>query len=132
MKRLALALLVACARPHAPPPTRPRPAPAVVPTEPEPLVLAPLEIAEMHEHVRVEDALAPTELTASTDACFRANVAMTAPGRAWFEDATGPRGEASAGAGLVPPHGPVCARKGEVLRLRVEARAARAVVWTSP
>lgn len=92
----------------------------------------------MREAMRLEDVATPAELEAgATDACFRAVVAASVPVRAWFIDAThAPRGELAETAGLVPPRGPVCAKKGETLRLVVQTTTAgaiaRAVVWRSP
>ena len=92
----------------------------------------------MREVKRLEDVSTPTELdAAAADTCFRAVVASSAPVKAWFIDAThAPRGEIAESAGLVPPRGPVCAKKGETLRLVVHApnagTTARAVVWQSP
>lgn len=95
------------------------------------------ELPSMREIARANDATAPTVVTAgASDGCFRASLGASAPVRAWFEDASGAvRGEAlSAAAGLVPPRGPVCARRGETLRLVLDARpgtTARAIVWRS-
>lgn len=94
----------------------------------------------MREVLRTEDAMKPSVLEVRVaDACFRAVVATSAPVRAWFEDERHtPRGaELSATTnGLVPPRGPACARKGETLRLVVDARGAavtaRAIVWQAP
>lgn len=101
----------------------------------------PSEAPLMREIVRAADATRPTEVAAAgADTCFRAAVVASRPARAWFEDgARAPLGEAAA-AGLaivlVPPRGPVCARKGERLRLVVEPEGtpavARAVVWQAP
>jgi hypothetical protein len=72
------------------------------------------------------------------DACFRAAVAADRPVRARVEDATKTaRGDASPAATslLVPPRGPACAKKGESLRIVIDAEAgtiARAVVWQAP
>ncbi|MBX3207099.1 MAG: hypothetical protein KF764_18780 [Labilithrix sp.] len=98
----------------------------------------PSEMPRMREVVRSADATSPTTVASgSSDACFRAAIGASAPVRAWFEDearvARG--GELSAAAGLVPPRGPVCVRRGETLRLVVDARPetiARAIVWQSP
>lgn len=82
-------------------------------------------------------------VSAAADTCFRAAVGASAPFRAWFEDeGHQPRGPSSA-ARLVPPEGPVCARRGERLRLVVTGthvgrtvdafpRTVRAVVWQAP
>ncbi|MFO0741356.1 MAG: hypothetical protein U0270_36005 [Labilithrix sp.] len=92
----------------------------------------------MREVRRLDGVSKPTDLEAgASDACFRAVVAASAPVKAWFIDAThAPRGEIAETAGLVPPRGPVCAKKGETLRLVVHATTAgttaRAVVWQSP
>jgi hypothetical protein len=101
----------------------------------------PTDMPMMREALRVPEAAAkPTELEAKTvDTCYRAAVAAGLPVRAWFEDdKRARRGEVapSSRAGLVPPRGPACARKGETLRLVVEATEgatiARAVVWQAP
>lgn len=95
------------------------------------------ELPSMREISRATDATTPTVVTAgASDGCFRASLGASAPVRAWFEDASGDaRGEAlSAAAGLVPPRGPVCARRGETLRLVIDAvpgTTARAIVWQS-
>jgi hypothetical protein len=87
---------------------------------------------------RVEGVKEPISVSAADgDTCFRAVVAASAPVKAWFIDATHtPRGEIADAAGSVPPRGPVCARKGEVLRLVIHSTTAgaltRAVVWASP
>lgn len=93
----------------------------------------------MREVLRVADATTPSVLAAgATDVCFRASVAASMPVRAWFEDESRtPRGgQLEASTGLVPPRGPACARKGEKLRLVVDApgaaTVARAVVWQAP
>ena len=94
-------------------------------------VLAAADVPEMRELIRLEDA-SKVALTAEVDACFRANVGVVGQTRAWFEDAGGPRGEVSVGTGLVPPRGPVCVRRGEPLRLVIDASAVRVVIWRSP
>lgn len=102
----------------------------------------PSDAPQMREVLRVSDASKlPAEIKAATsDVCVRAIVASSAPVRAWLEDeAHAPRGEvAVSGAGatsLVPPRGPACTRKGEVLRLVVEPASStttHAVIWQSP
>jgi hypothetical protein len=101
-------------------------------------------IARMREVRRLPDvASLPVALEPpTTDACFRAVVATSAPVRARFEDAAHvARGEPAAPGlawRLVPPRGPVCARRGERLFFAVEAladagpSAARAVLFQSP
>ncbi len=95
----------------------------------------------MREVQRVEDASRPIEIRAPADrdVCVRAIVAASRPVRAWLEDDTkAPRGDVAPAAttGLVPPKGPACARRGEVLRLVLDRGAepivARAVVWQAP
>ena len=93
----------------------------------------------MREVLRVADATTPSVLAAgANDVCFRASVAASTPVRAWFEDEgrVTRGGQLSASTGLVPPRGPACARKGETLRLVVDAAGAatiaRAVVWQAP
>ncbi|MBX3230173.1 MAG: hypothetical protein KIT84_24930 [Labilithrix sp.] len=89
----------------------------------------------MREAKRIDDASTPVELdTSAADTCFRALVASSRPVKAWFADATNaPRGEVADAAGLVPPRGPACAKKGEALRLVIDATTpgtlTRAVVW---
>jgi hypothetical protein len=96
------------------------------------------DVPSMREVLRSSSLTQPIVLPASTnDACYRAVVAASVPVRAWFEDeGHTPRGLEHAGtSGLVPPRGPACARKGEVLRLVVTPSTAltvRAVVWRSP
>ncbi|MBX3201489.1 MAG: hypothetical protein KF894_25355 [Labilithrix sp.] len=151
---LAAPALAACARtptaPGAPPPP-PSAIPAATdgggspdaasgaraPSLDELAARAATELPSMREIGRAADATTPTVVTTgATDGCFRASLGASTPVRAWFEDASGdPRGEAlSATAGLVPPRGPVCARRGETLRLVVDAppgTTARAIVWQS-
>lgn len=94
----------------------------------------------MREVLRSDDATKPSLLEVrAADACLRAIVAAGAPVRAWFEDEKHvARGAelTAATSGLVPPRGPACARKGETLRLVVDAQGAavtaRAVVWQAP
>lgn len=94
----------------------------------------------MHEVKRASDVKAPLAVDAAgADTCFRAVVAASHPTRSWFEDAGNViRGEVAerTGTGLVPPRGPVCAKKGEELRLVVMAPNAgtttRAVIFASP
>ena len=154
MRRLFAIGLVACA--PAAPPAKPLPPPAPAPTLDAGLVdMTPAKGADvpsldelaargavdapmMRVVKRLEGAAMPTELeTGASDACFRALVAASAPVKAWFVDATNaPRGEIAETAGWIPPRGPVCAKKGETLRLVVHATTAgtvaRAVVWQSP
>ena len=93
----------------------------------------------MREVLRVSDATKPISLPPpDRDACFRVAIAASRPVRARIEDASSTaRGESSPSATftLVPPRGPACAKKGEVLRLAVDLEPgtlARAVVWQSP
>jgi hypothetical protein len=93
---------------------------------------AATEAPLMRETLRVEDVRtsSPELKVGPSDACFRAVVGTSAtePVRVWFEDADhAPRGEVGA-AGLVPPRGPACARRGEVLRLVVAGSSSRATV----
>lgn len=134
--RAALALLlVACgARPA--PRTEAQPAPAPVDASAPPPALPTYEALHergagempgMHEALRVERT---TELVPQVDTCYRAIVGSEGDRvRAYFADATATRGEP--GTTVVPPRGPVCARKGEALRLVLDG-AARAIVWQSP
>lgn len=76
------------------------------------------------------------EIVVDHDLCLRAAFASNEPARAWFEDGSGARrGEAThATHDVVPPRGPVCATKGETLRLIVSGPpnvVARAVIWSS-
>lgn len=153
---LALSLALAACSPAAPKAVRPEPSAASAPVADAGLVdMTPArgaevptldelaargapEVPRMREVKRLDDVSKPTELEAgTTDACFRAIVAASGPVRAWFVDASSaPRGEIAEAAGLVPPRGPVCARRGETLRLVVHGpmanTTARAVVWQSP
>ena len=94
------------------------------------------EVALMREAQRVVDATKGYELKADRDICVRALFAANVPTKAWFEDDTkATRGDATpvSTSSLVPPKGPACAKKGETLRLVVEAATtARAVIWQSP
>ncbi len=109
----------------------------------------PTDMPMMRETTRVaEAATKPTELeTKTADTCYRAALAASLPVRAWFEDdkrarrgdearIAGPVINRTGATGLVPPRGPACARKGETLRLVVEASegvpVARAVIWQAP
>jgi len=103
----------------------------------------PSDAPQMREVLRVSDASKlPAEIKAATsDVCVRAIVASSAPVRAWLEDeAHAPRGEVAVAGGagatsLVPPRGPACTRRGEVLRLVVEPTSStttHAVIWQSP
>jgi hypothetical protein len=79
----------------------------------------------MRELERVEgDAPLRAELPAAVDLCVRAVFAASSPVRARLTDASGAvRGEAvvERPSGAVPVGGPACARKGESLRLEIEA-----------
>jgi hypothetical protein len=148
----ALACAPAPARRATPPPPPPAvalerdagadaaaPAGSEVPSVDELAARGPTDMPLMREALRASDVTsAPVVLAAtSADTCFRAVVAASAPVRAWFEDDKRTRrGEPAEEAGLVPPRGPACARKGEHLRLVVEPPSpgviARAVVWRAP
>lgn len=93
----------------------------------------------MKEVLRADPAAPKTaEIRADRDLCVRAAFGANASVRAWFIDASGDaRGDAATGnSGWVPPRGPACAKKGEVLRLTFDAPSnatvSRAVVWASP
>lgn len=93
----------------------------------------------MREAQRIADASKPYDVRVDRDVCVRAIFAASRPVRAWIEDDTKtPRGDVvpASTSSLVPPKGPACARKGEVLRLVIEGGSgpitARAVVWQSP
>lgn len=98
----------------------------------------------MHELLRVERA-APrsADVRAERDLCLRATFAASSPVRAWFADAAGATsGDPAVGSsGIVPPRGPVCTKKGDVLHLVVESAGAgapaaevtaRAVIFAAP
>ena len=155
MRRVLLSMmLVACGGPRAPRPSL-QPPPAIAdagtsasadagPVEEVPSLDAiaargASEAPEMRIVLRVADATKPIDLPAADrDVCYRAIVASSRPVRARLEDATkAARGDAAPNATslLVPPRGPACAKKGEVLRLVVDAETgtvARAVVFQSP
>jgi hypothetical protein len=93
----------------------------------------------MRETQRIADASKPYEVRADRDVCVRAIFAASRPVHAWIEDDTrAPRGDVAPAAtsSFVPPKGPACARRGEVLRLVIESGndpiIVRAVVWQSP
>jgi hypothetical protein len=142
------------ARAAAPPPSGadagPAPAaPADLATLEALAARGPSEMPLMREAARADDALGGVAIPPrSADTCYRALLAASRPVRAWFEDERrSRRGEASTSGGdaarargsLVPPRGPVCARRGEALRLVVEPQGdeparpvARAVIWQAP
>jgi hypothetical protein len=97
----------------------------------------------MRELLRVaRTAPRSPDVRADRDLCVRAVFSAARPVRAWFVDAAGAtRGEIATGAsGTVPPRGPACATKGEVLHLVVEGSdgtstadtTARAVIFAAP
>ena len=106
----------------------------------------PTDAPLMREALRVEHAAPRSpDVRADRDVCVRAAFAASVQVRAWFADESGaPRGETtSATSGMVPPRGPVCAKKGEALHLVVESAAsdearssaaasARAVIFAAP
>jgi hypothetical protein len=107
----------------------------------------PTDAPLMREAMRVDQAAPRSpDVRADHDTCVRATFAASRSVRAWFADASGaPRGDATtAASGTVPPRGPVCAKKGEVVHLVIEdapappsstsspALSARAVIFTSP
>lgn len=135
--KLALALfgLVACSPPPvtrvAPKPERLDAGTADAGTLPSFEALAshgPVELPAMREAARVEHT---TKLSPAVDTCYRALVASDGEVKASFADAAGLRGDPGV-AGLVPPRGPVCARKGETLRFVLDGAPARAIVWQAP
>lgn len=153
-RALALLLVASCAGAARTPPPAPKQAP---PTDAGAAALADAGVAVasleslaargavdaplMREVMRVPDASRPIEVRAPADrdVCVRAIVATSRPARAWIEDDTKhPRGDVApeATTALVPPKGPACARRGEVLRVVIDAGAepivARAIVWQAP
>lgn len=134
--RATLALVLVACGAHPAPRTEAQPAPAtsdasapkpVLPTYEALVERGAGEVPGMREARRVEQT---TELVPGVDTCYRAIVGSEGDHvRAYFADASAPRGEP--GTTVVPPHGPVCARKGEALRLVLDG-AARAIVWQSP
>jgi hypothetical protein len=83
----------------------------------------PSEAPLMRERLRLEHAASgATELRAERDLCVRALYTAARPVRIWFADERGQRrGEIASGTGgAIPPRGPTCVRRGEVLRLVVE------------
>ena len=131
---VAAAVTAACSTP--PPVTRVEPHPGAPDAGPvdaglpsfEALVLRGAPQPAMREVARVERT---TALSPTVDTCYRAVVASDGDVKASFVDANGPRGEPGA-TGLVPPRGPVCARKGETLRFVLEGAPARAILWQAP
>jgi len=162
---LLFALVVAvvgCGARPAPSPTSPAArmggAKSETSASPESVVSVPSLDAIAAEHGRAmplmtealrngEATSKPIELDSKgADTCYRAALASSAPVRAWFEDDKhSERGEpvTTTTNGLVPPRGPACARKGEVLKLIVRPVVAaggaaagapviaRAIVWQS-
>ena len=76
------------------------------------------------------------DLKADRDLCLRVAFAASGAVRVRLENAAADRrGEPTSGVdGLLPPQGPVCVARGEVVRLVVEGDAAvvRAVVFGAP
>jgi len=78
------------------------------------------------------------QVSAERDTCVRAVFAASAPVKVSLVDASGTvRGTTTNGtAGLVPPNGPACIRRGEALRLVFEGpppdATVRAVVFVAP
>lgn len=119
-----------------------RAVPASLPSFEVLAALAAPDVASMTEIARAEIAGPRVgTVTLAHDACLRAVFGAGRDVRAGFVDADGtPRGPSvTAAHGLVPPKGPVCARKGETLALVVaddDAKDAavtltRAIVWMS-
>jgi hypothetical protein len=96
----------------------------------------PTDAPLMRERLRVERAGGSTALPrAERDLCVRAIFSASRDVRAWFADESGVmRGDVTTAAtGTVPPRGPACAKKGEVLRLVIEdAPPVRAVIFAAP
>lgn len=149
-RRLALSLLlVGCGGGAAPPPA-PKPAATAlgadasappnadtVPTLDAIAARGAVDAPQMKEIARWERAAPRSpDLKADRDLCVRVAFAASGPVRVRLETAAGDRrGEPTGGAdGLLPPQGPVCVTRGEVLRLVVEGDAAivRAVVFGAP
>lgn len=91
----------------------------------------------MREVQRLPDARAKADLETRRDTCFRAVLASSRAVKAYFADERGaPRGdtlEGLGGEGIVPPNGPTCVKRGDVVRFVVESDAAvRAVVFAAP
>lgn len=149
-RRLALSvLLVGCGGGGAAPPPATKPAPTAladaaappnadkVPTLDAIAARGAVDAPQMKEIARWERAAPRSpELKADRDLCVRIAFAASGPVRLRLETAAGDRrGEPTGGAdGLLPPQGPVCVTRGEVLRLVVEGDAAivRAVVFGAP
>jgi hypothetical protein len=98
-----------------------------------------VEAPLMREAQRIGDASKPYEMKLDRDTCVRAIFAASRPVSARIEDDTKvARGDVSPAStsSLVPPKGPACGRKGEVLKLVVDGAGdpvlARAVVWMAP
>jgi hypothetical protein len=101
----------------------------------------PTEAPLMREALRAAAASPRSpDVRADKDLCLRAVFASSVPVRAAFADESGAaRGDATtATSGTVPPRGPVCVKKGEVLHLVLESAAgipsttARAVIFAAP
>lgn len=151
-RRLALSFLVsACggARGGTPPPATKPVAPAMtadastppnadkVPTLDAIAARGAVDAPQMKEVARWDRAAPRSpDLKADRDLCVRVAFAASGSVRVRLETAAGDRrGEPTSGAdGLLPPQGPVCVTRGEVLRLVVEGDAAivRAVVFGAP
>ncbi|MBS2013367.1 MAG: hypothetical protein JST00_10795 [Deltaproteobacteria bacterium] len=91
----------------------------------------------MREVQRLPDARVKADLETRRDTCFRAVLASSRAVKAYFADEKGtPRGDALeglGGEGVVPPNGPACVKRGDVVRFVVESDAAvRAVVFAAP
>ena len=95
----------------------------------------PTDAPLMRELLRVERAAPRSpDVKAERDQCVRALFSSASPVRIWFVDQSGAtRGDAtSAASGSVPPRGPVCVKKGDVLHLVVEGEGVRAVIFAAP
>lgn len=93
-----------------------------------------VDAPQMKELARWERATPRSpDLKAERDMCLRVAFAASSPVRVRLETVNADRrGEPTSGAdGLLPPQGPVCVTRGEVVRLVVEGDAAivRAVVF---
>ena len=97
----------------------------------------PTDAPLMHELLRAAQARPRSpDVVAERDLCVRATIAASRPVRVHLADGAGnERGEALSGeAGVVPPRGPACVKKGESLHLVVEGGdgVVRAVLFGAP
>lgn len=93
----------------------------------------------MHEAARKEGAVGPVDLVKADarDTCVRVAFAATAPVTAKLVDHAGnvlAANDAPATDGILGPHGPVCVRKGDVVRGLTDASGVhvRWLAWEAP